>query len=101
MLSGISARLILAILLLTSSVALAQRTPPGQGGSGTIVQTGKVVPRHNTMWAANGVVMDAGGAAGGLVGTAPSEIGVTNTGTPFCITDGPTSSPYHQMCFGA
>lgn len=46
---------------------------------------------------------DAGGAAGsstfgfGYL----TEIGITNTGTPFCINDALISGAYHQLCFGS
>ncbi len=88
--------LILAILmcLVGPSFALS-------ADHGGVTQTGSVVPRHLTMWATSGSVMDAGPAAGGTQGKNPSEIGVTNTGTPFCVTDAPTTSPYHQLCLGA
>lgn len=29
------------------------------------------------------------------------EIGITNSGTPFCLNDAPTTGPYHQLCLGA
>jgi hypothetical protein len=56
------------------------------------------------MWATNGVVMDAGTAAGGASGVNPNTLGITAPGTPFCITDVPiTPAPngYYQLCFGA
>lgn len=42
---------------------------------------------------------DAGGAASGNL----TEIGITNTGTPFCVNDAQVSSVsgYHQFCVGA
>jgi len=53
------------------------------------------------MWTTNGVIQDAGPALGGPAGANPSEIGITQTGTPFCITDAPITGPYHQLCLGA
>jgi hypothetical protein len=83
--------------LILPSLAWAQ-------GSGAVKQTGHVTPRHVTMWATNGVVMDAGTAAGGASGVNPNTFGITAPGTPFCITDVPiTPAPngYYQLCFGA
>jgi hypothetical protein len=46
---------------------------------------------------------DGGGAAGSntLNKGYLKELGLTNTGTPFCINDGLTSGAYHQFCLGA
>jgi hypothetical protein len=49
------------------------------------------------MWATNGVQSDAGPAGAGNI----KELGITNTGLPFCINSAPTSGPYYQTCFGA
>ena len=53
------------------------------------------------MWLTNGVIGDAGGAAGGAAGTGLSELGITNTGLPFCINSASTPSAYYQTCWGA
>lgn len=49
------------------------------------------------------VVVDAGNALGSnkLGQGYLTELGITNTGTPFCINDALTSGAYHQFCFGA
>ncbi len=44
---------------------------------------------------------DAGGANGGPPGVGLTELGITNTGLPFCINSGPTTGQYHQICMGA
>ena len=48
---------------------------------------------------------DAGGAAGSSLPGQHylTELGITNSGTPFCINDALTNNPggYHQFCFGA
>lgn len=65
--------------------------------------SGSYVPGHAVRQNSQGVLGDAGGAAGS---TAPnskylSEIGVTNTGTPVCINDALITGAYHALCFGA
>lgn len=67
--------------------------------SAQVLQTGVVSPGHATSWATNGVVQDAGTAAAGSINT----LGVTATGTPFCINDALTTAPggYHEFCLGA
>jgi hypothetical protein len=85
------------LFLLLPSLAWAQN-------GGNVKYTGHVTPRHVTMWATNGVVMDAGTAAGGPSGVNPNTFGITAPGTPFCITDVPTTpapNGYYQLCFGA
>lgn len=83
------------ILGFAAQSALAQHTP--------VYQSGLVTPRHATMWSNNGVAMDSGGSAGGPPGVGLSELGITNTGTPFCINDAPITSPggYHQLCLAS
>lgn len=48
-------------------------------------------------------VVDAGGAAGvaSLSYGHLSELGITNSGIPFCINDAANSGAYHQLCLGA
>ncbi len=62
-------------------------------------QSGNVSPGHATSWATTGVIQDAGTSASGSITT----LGITNTGTPFCINDALISSPtgYHQFCLAA
>src|SRR5579884_2799361 len=86
--------LLLLALLLFSPAVQAQVTP-----------SGNFTPGH-TVRCANStctVVTDAGGSAGSATAGIGSltELGITNTGTPFCINDAPTSGPYHQLCIGA
>lgn len=79
------------LLALLPSLAFAQQ--------GAVLQSGTVTPKHPTMWIFNNTIGDAGGAGNGLL----SELGITNTGTPFCINDAPITAPggYHQLCLGA
>jgi len=92
--------LLSTLLLLAPSVVLAQN-------QGQIVPSGHFTPGH-TVRCQNStctVVVDGGGSAGsnktgqGYL----TEIGITNTGTPFCIDDALINSPggYHQFCLGA
>lgn len=60
-------------------------------------QSGIVNAGHATSWTTTGVIQDAGSAASGSITT----LGVTNTGTPICINDGPITGSYHQLCLGA
>lgn len=77
------------IALLNSTAAYSQGGPVQQGGP--------ITSGHIPVWSANGVVGDGGSAQNGNV----REIGINNSGTPFCISDGPREGPYHQLCFGA
>lgn len=67
--------------------------------------TGTFVPGHTIRCLNNTctVVGDAGPALGSSTSGSKylTEIGITATGTPFCINDALTSGPYHQLCFGA
>lgn len=77
-------RLLLALLLLTASPALAQ-----------VFQSGNVTPNHPAMWIAPGIIGDAGPATAGNL----TNLGITaNGGLPFCLTTGPTSGAYDQLC---
>lgn len=87
----------LALFLLCSATAIAQNKPA--------YYTGTLTPGHAAKWVAPGVLADAGGAGGSSVlnGGYLTELGITNTGTPFCISDALTSASggYRQLCFGA
>ena len=79
---------LLALLFLFSTSALAQ----------SVQQTGTVTPGHAAMWAANGVVKDAGTAANGFL----TSLGVQNNGGPgICVNSGPITGPYNQLCLAA
>ncbi len=73
--------------------------------SGQIVPSGNFTPGHTIRCQNNKctVAVDAGGSAGSRTAGVGylTEIGITNTGTPFCINDALTSVPYRQLCFGA
>lgn len=90
-------RLLVALFLIAawSASALAQNIP--------VFETGTITPGHPAKFLTNGVIGDAGGAAGGPSGSGFTELGITNTGTPFCVTDAPITSltGYHQLCLGA
>lgn len=73
----------------------------------TVSPTGQFTPGH-ALRAANpgGTIFgDGGGAAGSSTYGAYylTEIGITNTGTPFCINDALINNPggYHSFCLGA
>lgn len=68
-----------------------------------VYQSGNMTPRHAPMFLDNGVIGDSGSAGGGSLGAGLSELNITNSGTPFCINDGPITSlgGYHQLCLGA
>lgn len=63
--------------------------------------SGNYVPGHFVKQLSPGVLGDSGPAAGGGPNGGLTELGITNTGTPLCITDGPITGPYHQLCLGA
>ncbi len=86
--------LFLSLWLITSVPALAE-------GTGVILQGGAITPGHAARWDFNGVLGDGGSALGGPFGSNLTELGITNTGTPLCVTDEPITSPYHQLCLGA
>lgn len=87
------AYLLSAILALIAAPAFAQLKPSGTLTPGHAI-------RIDT---AGGIVSDAGGAAGSTIYGAKylTELGITNTGSPFCINDALTSVAYHALCFGA
>ena len=63
--------------------------------------SGPYTTGHFVKQLGQGVIGDSGPAAGGGPNSGITELGITNTGTPFCITDTPvTSGAYHQMCLG-
>jgi hypothetical protein len=90
-------RAVLALLLLLLSPFAAWGQVPG----------GVFTPGHALMAVtpSGSPYTDAGGASGSaLPGQGYlTEIGITNTGAPFCINDALTNAPggYHQLCFGA
>src|SRR5215469_14500378 len=92
--NGIVAALILAI-------------PVFGQNQGQIVPSGRFTVGHAIRCQNAGctVAVDAGGAAGSAQNGQGymTELGITNTGTPFCINDALTNSPsgYHQICLGA
>ena len=71
------------------------------GGSAfaQVRQSGNVTGGHVAQWTTSGVIQDGGTATNGSL----TAVGITNTGTPFCINDALTTSAsgYHQICFGA
>ena len=82
-------RYLAPLLFFWASNAFAQNTPVYQSG---LPKTG-----HASAWISNGVIGDAGPASAGAL----TELGITNSGTPFCINDAAPPGPYHQLCFGA
>lgn len=85
----------LAVLLfLVPAVAFGQASP-----------TGGFTPGHplTALTPSGSPYADAGGPAGSpIFGSGYlTGLGITNTGTPFCINDALTSGPYHQLCLGA
>lgn len=85
------------LALVLSWPAFAQSTLP----SG-VQQSGKVTPGHAVKVITNGVIGDAGGAAGGPPGTGLSELGITNSGLGLCQNSAATtaSGGYLAMCWG-
>ncbi len=84
--------LAIAFAALFPSLAFAQIQPSGN------FTPGHAIKSLNTKGTAAG---DAGGANGGPPGVGLTELGITNTGLPFCINSGPTTLPYYQICMGA
>lgn len=82
-----------------------------------VMQSGAITPQHLTMWAANNVALDAGGAARLAQGLQPFEIGIVappnGSGNPFpatasgggpngeiaCLYDAPLGQAGHYLCF--
>lgn len=56
-----------------------------------------ITPGHAPIWVTNGVIGDGGPSLSGNL----TEVGITNTGTPFCINSAPITGPYYQTCLGA
>jgi hypothetical protein len=87
-------RAIAVIATLSPTLAFGQAQP-----------SGKFTPSHALIatTASGSPYADAGGAAGSKIYGSGyiNEIGITNTGTPFCITDTLLTAPYHQLCLGA
>ena len=92
---------LVALLIVFLGAAAARAQTQNQ----PVYQSGLVTPGHPVQWLQNGVVGDAGGAAGGTVPGVGylTELGITNTGTPFCINDALITSQngYHQFCLGS
>ncbi len=72
---------------------------PALGGAQPVNQTGPVTGGHVVEWFQSGVVADPGGSQDGAI----TALGLTGSGTPFCIQDAFSSSPggYHALCLGA
>ena len=86
-------RYFLALLLLMCSGAAHAQSP---------LWAGLYTPGHFVKQLSPGVLGDSGPATGGGPNSGLTELGITNTGTPLCITDTTIiTGPYHQMCFGA
>jgi hypothetical protein len=72
-----------------------------------VVPTGTFTPGHTyrVQDPSGTVASDAGGSAGSSIpgNGYLTELGITNTGTPFCINDALINAPggYHQFCIGA
>ncbi len=85
---------LVALFALFPLVAFGQATP-----------SGGFTPGHPlTALSPSGSPYAGGGGASGsrIFGSGYlTELGITNAGTPFCITDALTSGPYHQLCLGA
>ena len=88
-----------ALIALLLPVAAAAQQNPG------VQQSGPVTSLHLPAWATQGVLQDGGGAGGSSVFGSGyvTELGITNTGTPACITSALLSSQsgYYQTCWGA
>ena len=64
--------------------------------SAQVQQSGTVTPGHATMWTTNGVIQDGGASSAGNI----TSLGVTGTGTPFCVNSGAVTGAYQQLCLG-
>lgn len=82
---------LLAVFAWCAAVAAAHAQQEG------VLQSGLITPGHPPIWVTSGVIGDAGSALSGNL----TELGITNTGTPFCINDAPITGQYHQVCLGA
>lgn len=78
------------------ALCLAALCGPGPGAlAQSIQQAGSVTPGHAPYWVGSGVQADSGPATAGKF----TELGITrNGGLPFCITTGPASAGYDQLC---
>lgn len=83
--------LILVLCAWCAAVGAGHAQQPG------VLVSGLTTPGHPAMWITNGVIGDGGSALSGNL----TELGITNTGAPFCINDAPITGQYHQLCFGA
>jgi len=93
--------LLSALLLLAPAPAWAQNQNSGIRPSGSFTPGHTVRCQNSTCT----VAVDGGGSLGSNLNGQGylTEIGITNTGTPFCINDALISSAggYHQLCLGA
>lgn len=78
-------------LLLAAALALASLSAEAQ-----VIQNGPVTPGHVAQWITNNVVGDGGASTAGNL----NSLGITATGTPFCINSGPINAAYEQLCLG-
>lgn len=79
-------KIALVAALLISAPAVAQ-----------VKQSGTVTPGHVASWTTNGIIQDGGTSGAGVL----NNLGITASGTPFCINDAVVSGQYHQLCLGA
>jgi hypothetical protein len=89
------------LILAAIGCVAASQLAYAQSNQGAVKQSGPVTPRHMTMWTTDGIIQDAGTAAGGSSGQNPSTLGITGQGLPFCVISGPTTSSYYKLCLGA
>jgi hypothetical protein len=102
------------VLIAGAAIVLS---PPANAQS-ALLQGGSLTPGHVPMYvnsySQQPIVLDSGPAAGGPSGVGLSELGLTMRGngpgpyanagsgpggTNFCDNDGPTTGPYHALCF--
>lgn len=94
MLKAIRRAVLAALCAVAPAAAFGQASP-----------TGTFTPGHALIATtpSGSPYADGGGAAGSsLFGKGYlTELGITASGTPFCINDALTSGPYHQFCLGS
>ncbi|TXH15068.1 MAG: hypothetical protein E6R03_07975 [Hyphomicrobiaceae bacterium] len=65
--------------------------------SQNVRQSGAVTSGHGASWTTNGIIQDAGTSDVGNLTT----LGITGTGTPFCISETKVrTGEYHKFCLG-
>ncbi len=81
------------------SALIAAVTLGGFSAFAQVQQSGTVTAGHVSKFVTSGVIGDGGTATNGSL----NAVGITATGTPFCINDALTTSStgYHQFCLGA